>query len=97
MSEGAEVYIRNLTVALTGNRQAWFPRDKEKRREMNIRLGHEFGYGLGIYDDWVGYAQETYGRFVVRNSFDSTGVVIDAKDWMDAIREGVEKYKASNA
>ena len=96
MSEGADVYIRNLTVALTGNRQAWFPRDKEKRREMNIRLGHEFGYGLGVYDDWVSHAQATYSGLIARHSFDSTGVVIDAKDWMDAIREGVEKYKASN-
>ena len=89
-------HIVRLESALNDNRATWFPLDKAKRKAMNIRLGHEFGYGLGIYDDWVSYAQETYGRFVVRHSFDSTGVVIDAKDWMDAIREGVEKYKESN-
>ena len=90
-------YIVKLESALRSNPRFYFPMDKEKRKRMNLRLGREFGYGLAIYEDWQTSAQSTYGSMIVRNSLDSIGVVIDAREWMDAIRKGIQKYKESMA
>lgn len=86
-------YLTKLQAALRSNPHPYFPMDKEKRKRSNLRLGREIGYGLGAYEDWETWAQTTYSRFVVANSFDSIGVMLNNKEWMAAIREGVERYK----
>ena len=63
---------------------------------MNLRLGRELGYGLGADEDWLDVAQSTYSKIVAKNSFDSIGVVINAKEWIDAIAQGVCRYKEAN-
>jgi len=87
-------YLFKLEAVLRSNPLPYFPMDKEERKRQNLKLGREFGFGLGIFEDWVSYAQTTYSRFIVRNSLDSVGVVIDNKEWMRAIKEGIQSYKA---
>jgi hypothetical protein len=86
-------YLIKLEAALRSNPRPYFPMDKERRKRSNLRLGRGIGYGLGPYEDWETWARTTYSRFVVANSFDSVGVVLDNKEWMAAIREGVQEYK----
>jgi len=89
----AEEYIARIVQGLRINRQTWFPPNKAKRREMNLRLGREFGYGLGAYEEWEEIMKQTYSLLIVAHSFDSTGVALDAKEWFEAIRAGVETSK----
>lgn len=87
-------YLHSIERALSYNRQTWFPMEREDRRDMNLRLAREIGYGLGTYDDWHNHVSATYSTLVVRNSFDSVGVAIDSSEWVDAMQAGVEKCKA---
>lgn len=80
-------YVSEMVSAVRGARQ-YFPMDREERIKANIRLGREFGYGLG--DDWVSVCQHTYGSMIVANSLDSVGVAIDMKDWHAAVESGVK-------
>jgi len=88
-------YVEKVAIALQANRETWFPMNRQSRREMNLRLGHEFGYGLGADENWLGVAQSTYGKLIAKNSLDSIGVVINAREWVDAITQGVVKYEAN--
>ena len=87
-------YIANVKNALASNLSAWFPPDKEKRIQMNIRLAHEFGYGIAAYDNWREIIKSTYGELIVSHSFDSVGVVIDNKEWIKEIEVGARQYFA---
>lgn len=88
----AEEFIANIRDALRSNPRPYFPRSVKRRRKQNLKLGREIGYGLGPFDDWLDVAKGTYGKIIVANSFDSTGVVIDNKEWIAAIRAGREQY-----
>lgn len=85
-------YLTDVQLALSANREEWFPMDADRRKDKNHVLGRSVGYGLAIFDEWEDYAKSTYGRFVVRNSLDSVGVAISNKEWMGSIRAGVEKH-----
>lgn len=84
-------YLTETQAALRSNPRSYFPMDGDARRRQNLKLGRELGYGLADFDDWETWAGSTYGRFVVANSLDSIGVVIDNKEWIAAIREGVKQ------
>ena len=90
-------YIQQIRQALKTQaaHHTWFPDDKERRRTQNIKLGKEIGVALGGYPDKdvTGFIQSTYGIFIVANSFDGTGVVIDMKDWRNAVISGVNRVK----
>ena len=83
-------YVSEMVSAVRGARQ-YFPMDRDERVKANIRLGREFGYGLGA--DWPSVCQHTYGSMIVANSLDSVGVAIDMHDWHDAVKAGVELQK----
>jgi len=86
------LYLEKMAAALRGNaRQFYFPMDKERRRDANLRLGRELGYGVGAWDkeDRDSYIRALYGRFLVANSLDSIGVMIDSKEWLDAVLSGI--------
>lgn len=93
----AQGYINALNRALKheGAHTLYFPSDTAERKAGNLRLGREFGFGLGPFANWLDCAQSTYGQFVVANSLDRTGVVIDAKEWLAAVHEGVERYNST--
>ena len=83
-------FIEDVRAAIRDNEHArafFFPPNRKARRKMNLRLGREIGYGLESDDDIGGL----YSILVVAFSFDSTGVVIDAKEFFEAIREGISK------
>jgi len=84
------------SLQFSGARSFYFPMDKALRKERNFRLAHEIGYGLAVYEDWKDYAGTLYGRMVVKNSFDSTGVVINNKQWITEINNGIKKEKSRN-
>jgi hypothetical protein len=86
-------FVNDIKAALKSNPRPYFPRNKSRRREKNLKLGREIGYGLGPFDDWLDVAKRTYSQLIVINSFDSIGVVIDNDEWIDAIREGVREYR----
>ena len=65
-------------------------------KEANKRLGREIGYGLAIFSDWEDYAGTFYGRFIVINSLDTTGVVISNKEWLKEVRAGIDRYHKDN-
>lgn len=72
---------------------SYFPFDKELRKERNLKLGRELGYGMACCDaeDLDFYLGGLYGRLIVAHSFDSTGVVLDNKEWIKAVKEGIKK------
>ena len=89
MSDGVAIYIKGWSDALRGSaHQFFFPFDKEKRRQRNLRLAREFGYGLadspiGEVDREIGSA---YGQLIAMFSFDTTGNQIDAKEFVTEAR-----------
>jgi len=58
------------------------------RREGNLRLARELAFGLKGFapDDVKKELGSLYGMLVVANSLDTTGVAIDARDWVAEIR-----------
>lgn len=83
-------FINNVRAAIRDNEGArafYFPPNKKSRREMNLRLGREVGYGLDSGTDIKGL----YSTLIVTFSFDSVGVAVDAKEFFDAVREGMAK------
>ena len=84
--------VLDIYNAAQENRATWFPLDMSKRRRMNLKLGRGLGYGLAAYDDYEESAKTSYGKIIVKNSFDSTGVSINANEWLEAIREGAAAY-----
>jgi len=93
----AKRYISDIQAAIRSNqyaRQFYFPGDKEKRKAMNLRLAREVGFGLGgfpSFNDWG----SLYSQLVVLFSLDSTGVCIDAKEFLNACRESANNYNLS--
>lgn len=91
MIDKDKVYVENLRNSLRANPHAvafYFPRNKAKRRKMNLRFGREIGYGLESGD-----IQGLYSTLIVAFSLDTTGVCIDAKEFFAAIREGQRKAR----
>jgi len=86
-------YLERLTHSLRsrGARLSYFPPDKKLRRERNLKLGRELGYGLAIWpdEDIDFHLGALYGKFIVIPSLDRTGVVISAKEWVAAVKEGI--------
>lgn len=92
------VYLEQVTSALkTLNACAsYFPMDKGLRRERNLKLGREIGYGIAGCDGDPGpYLGTLYGRMIVAHSFDSTGVMIDNAAWIKAIKAGIAKHDSA--
>ena len=90
MIDHNETYINDLAAAFRQNgaaRQIYFPVGKDERKRMNLRLGREIGYGLAEGAD----LGSLYSRLIVINSFDNTGVCIDNKEFLCAVREGMAK------
>jgi hypothetical protein len=67
-----------------GARSLYFPTIKKDRKEGNLRLARELGYGLKDFNrkDVESILGSLYGIFIVSNSFDNTGVQIDAKEFI---------------
>jgi len=91
MTEKDKVYIENLRNALRANPHAvqfYFPRNKAKRKQMNLRFAREVGYGLQSDD-----IQGLYSTLFVAFSLDTTGVCVDAKEFFDEIRKVQQKAR----
>ena len=75
----ADQYITNLERALQSARARYFPMDRDGRKRQLLSLAREVGYGLAAWDDEEidKVVPSTYGRLVVRNSFDSVGPTIN--------------------
>ena len=86
-------YLEKMNWALktSAAHETYFPDDRELRKERNLKLGREIGYGVRAWSQSERdfYLQTLYGRFIVANSLDRTGVALDAKDWVGAIEEGI--------
>ena len=81
-------FVQDVREALKANqyaRQFYFPFDKDKRKAMNLRLGREIGYGIKD----VSVLPSLYSLIIVVFSFDSTGVCVDNKEFLAAVREGM--------
>ena len=85
-------YLTKLLSELRNNPRSYFPPDKSERRRVNLELGRNIGYGLGIFEDWKTWAGTTYPRFIIVNSKDKIGAAITEREWMAAIKQGVENY-----
>ncbi len=90
-------YLSEIRDALrTANaHNTWFGPD---RKAQCLRLGREIGFGLADYSDSEinDYLGVTYGTLVVINTLDSVGVPIDNKDWVAAIRAGINKARGND-
>lgn len=86
-------HVTEIEYQIESNKSKWFPVNKNERKDMCLKIGQKLGYGLGLFDDWQTYAQTAYGKLIIKNSQDSIGVVITAKEWMNAIRDGRNQAK----
>jgi len=83
-------FIQDVRDALKSNQCArafYFPPNKAKRHDMNLRLGREVDYS--IKDASV--LSSLYSLLIVSFSFDRTGVCVDNKEFLAAVREGMRK------
>ena len=86
-----ESYIHELRDALKteGAHSLYFPPNKKLRRNRNFRLAREIGHGLQDSPDAESVIQSLYGMLIVANSFDTTGVCVDAKEWFAELRRSI--------
>ena len=85
-------YIDNLIAAMRANQHArlrYFPMNKKDRRKMNLVWAKSIGYGLKEGDD----LGSLYSTCVVVFSFDSIGVCVSNKEFLEAVREGIRAAK----
>lgn len=93
----AEEYIKDVQAAIRSNqyaRQFYFPDNKARRKTMNLRLAREVGFGLGGFsgfNDWG----SLYSQLVVLFSLDTTGVCIDAREFLNECRRSASKGNLS--
>lgn len=94
-AEHLQTYIQNLRAALdsSGARQFYFPRDRARRKSANLRLAREIGSGLADYapelvQDVIG---SLYGILIVSKSLDTTGVAIDAREFVQELQQAVRR------
>ena len=88
-------YVNGFETAINNIILQFFPLDKKLRKERLLRLGKEIGVALAGFDeeDAKDFIQSSYSRILVKNSFDSIGVVLDMANWAKAIREGIKRGK----
>jgi len=86
-----EEYLDAVHLALQKNREEWFPMDKSQRREKNLYLAHGIGSALRDYDTETveKILPSLYSRLIVSNSLDSVGVVLDNRDFINAIKSRI--------
>ena len=80
-----------MGVLLSGNTD-YFPNDLVMRKNRNIALAHDIGYGLGIYEKWRDYAESLYYSVITKMSQDDIGVRISKTEWMEEIKIGHNRY-----
>ena len=90
-----EGYIASIESAIRYSRRYYFPNDRDERRQRLLALAREIGHGLSAWDDSEIKRElnSTYSRIVVRNALDSTGVVLDNREWTAAILQGVAEAR----
>lgn len=76
-------YLDSMEQSIRGNHQTFFPMDHEERRKMALYLARGLAKGLKGYpvDEVKKIIPTLYGRFHVKQSLDSIGPVVDAKDF----------------
>jgi len=77
-----------INHALEIDRKEWFPADKKRRYAQNVKLAEMVGVAISIFDDWSTYARSSYGRFIVLNSQDETGIALVMNQWLRSVRKG---------
>ena len=88
-------YIANMRDALRspGAHARYFP--AQGRKEANLLLARELAFGLKDYpaEEVKKCLGSLYGKIVVANSLDQTGVAIDNKEWLVEIRKHLREGK----
>jgi hypothetical protein len=85
----AQEYVSDVAAAITANpgaRLFYFPPDKAQRREQNLRLAREVGFGLRDCPGSDGVLGSLYSTLVVRFSLDRTGVCVNAREFIDEVQ-----------
>jgi len=94
-------YLDALERSVKSNHQTFYPRNQKERRSMAIYLAKGIAEGLKGYplDEVKHIIPTLYGRFHVKQCFDSIGPVVDAEDFNGLIykivTEGRENPKAT--
>jgi len=92
-------YVSKMREALKapGAHSFYFPSVAVTRKERNMRLAREIGPALAAYsaDQIESVIQTLYGLFVVSNSLDLTGVQVNAKEWVEEIRQSIKHYSSA--
>lgn len=80
-------YILSLASSLRGDQFYFYP-DPDIRKQRVLQLAREFGYGLRDFPikEVEKALSWSYGRMVVANCFDQTGVPISNKEWVREIK-----------
>jgi hypothetical protein len=86
-------YLNTLSSALKsrGAKETYFPMDKELRATRQQKLAREIGYAAKDKEQARDFAQSGYGKLLVANSLDSTGVVLSMREWLTGIMEGYDR------
>ena len=90
-------YLTNLRSALQypGARAFYFPPGKKARKTASLRLAREIGPALAAYDpdDVADVLPTLYGTLIVIPSFDTTGVQIDNRAFLDELRASIADWR----
>lgn len=87
-------YVTDMKSALKspGAHMLYFPAGLAARRQGNMRLAREIAPALDNFPP-AEVRQELgtlYGAFIVSHSLDLTGVAVDAKEWLTAVKENMK-------
>ena len=83
----ADAYIRDLESCLAPH---FAPDRIYHGKEGAMRLAREVGFGLRDLEGADDIVQALYSRLLVRFTFNSGGVPVNAKEWFAEIREAMK-------
>jgi hypothetical protein len=67
---------------------SYFPPNQKERKRQNLKLAREIGYGFNAFPNEAinNIIGSLYGKLIVANSFDQTGVAISNKEFIIEIK-----------
>lgn len=91
-------YIENMRRSLKapGAHALYFPPSAKARKVGSLRLAREIGFGLrGFPEDILTDVLGTlYGKLIVENCLDTTGVQVNNKEWLAEMRRIIDADRA---
>jgi hypothetical protein len=90
-------YVQEIRQALRtpGAHEFYFPRDRARRKSANLRLAREMAAVFAEHPDQAevdNVIPSLYGKIIVAQSLDTTGVQVDNKEWVQEMRAAMQAH-----